>query len=86
MPKRLFWNILSSYPKINSKHSHSLKNDKKKKMKIERNVKKLKLGNIEFKRNFRSEIEFKRPRTIKLNRNPKYSRKCVEKKTKKKRH
>ena len=76
MPKRKKVTALPTYPRLRSKHALAIKKDRKqKKQKALEAARKLKQGKTTTTRRIRTDIEFRRPNTLKLPRKPKYQRK-----------
>ena len=78
MPKRKKVSALPTYPRVTNKHSQALKKDRKqKKQKALEAARKLKQGKTTTHKRIRTDIEFRRPNTLKLDRKPKYARKSA---------
>ena len=76
MPKRKKVSTLPTFPRIKQRHSLALKKDRKqKKQKALEAARKLKQGKTTTFTKIRTNIEFRRPNTLKLARKPKYQRK-----------
>eukprot|EP01091_Cochliopodium_minus_P012852 TRINITY_DN3_c0_g1_i1.p1 TRINITY_DN3_c0_g1~~TRINITY_DN3_c0_g1_i1.p1 ORF type:complete len:170 (-),score=45.78 TRINITY_DN3_c0_g1_i1:92-601(-) len=78
MPKRKKVSALPTYPTLTTKTSKALQKDRRqKKQKALEAARKLKQGKTVTQRRIKTDIEFRRPNTLKLARKPKYHRKSV---------